>query len=124
MGSVRSFAHIYFCVITDAKRESAQPLAFLPYTAFVKFASIHILACAPFRRGNMPEPGPDQHHRRVPIRKAANNPSSATNLFHNAFETVIRPQASPVLIRKVHIRQRLLHAVFYKTCDPFQFHGA
>ena len=25
----------------------AEPLAFLPYTAFVKFASIHILACAP-----------------------------------------------------------------------------
>ena len=66
----------------------AEPPAFLPYSAFVKFASAHILTCSPFCRGNMPEPGSDQHYRRIPIWKAADAPGSAANLFHDAFETV------------------------------------
>ena len=98
-------------MITDNKRDLSQ----LPYITFVKFASIHVLPSAPFGRGNMPEPGSDQHHGRVTIRKAADNPSSTTNLFHDTFETVIGPQSAPVLIREIHIRQRLLHAGFYKT---------
>ena len=69
----------------------AEPPVFLPYTTFVKFASVHVLPSAPFCRGNMSEPGSDQHHSRVPIRKAADNPGSAANLFHDAFETVICP---------------------------------
>ena len=43
---------------------------FLPYTAFMKFASTHILTNSPFCCGNMPELGSDQHHSRVSIRKA------------------------------------------------------
>ena len=39
----------------------------------------------------MPESGADQHHNRVPIWKAADNPGSAANLFHDALETVICP---------------------------------
>ena len=50
-------------------------------------------------------------------------PGTATNLFHNAFETIIRPQSAPVFIREVHIRQ-CFYTGFYKTCDPFQLHGS
>ena len=81
----------------------AEPPAFLPYTTFVKFANIHVLPSAPFCCGNMPESGSDQHHSRVPIRKAADNPGSAANLFHDAFETVICPQSAPVFIREIHM---------------------
>ena len=102
----------------------AQPSAFLSYTAFVKFANIHVLPSAPFCCGNMSEPGSDQHYSRISIWKAADTPGSAANLFHDAFKTVICPQPAPVFIREVHIRQRLLHAGFYKTYDPFQFHGS
>ena len=69
----------------------AEPPAFLLYTTFVKFASIHVLPSAPFCCGNMPEPGSDQHHSRVTIRKAADAPGSVTNLFYDAFEIVICP---------------------------------
>ena len=102
----------------------AAPPIFLPYTAFVQFANVHVLLSASFCCGNMSEPGSDQHHSRVPIRKAADNPGTAANLFHDAFETVICSQPAPVLIREIHIGQCLLHAGFYKTCDPLQLHGS
>ena len=96
----------------------AEPPAFLLYNTFVKFARIHVLPSTPFCCGNMPEPGSDQHHSRVSIRKAADDSGAATNLFHDTFETVICPQSAPVFIREIHIGQRFLHAGFYKTCDP------
>ena len=124
-------------MITDDKRELAsrsnrpessggasqlrrRGLSFLPYNAFVKFVSAHVLSSSPFYRGNMSESGPDQHHSRVSIRETAYNPGSAANLFHDAFEAVIYP----ILIRKVNIKQRLLHAGFYKTSNPFLLHGS
>ena len=62
----------------------------------------------------MPESGSDQHHSRVPIRKAADNPGTATNLFHDAFETVICLQPASVLIREVHFvfLRYIFHGLF------------
>ena len=76
---------------------------FLLYPYLVKFASIHILASAPFCRRYVPQPRSDQHHSGVAIRKTADNSRSTAYLFHDPLQAIISPQTAPVLIGKIHV---------------------
>ena len=94
------------------------------YTRFIEFASIHVLASSPFRRGNVPEPCPHQHHRGIAIRETADYPRPAANFLHDPFQTVIGPKTAPMLVREVHVGQGLFHAVLHELRHLFQFQFA
>ena len=89
---------------------------------FVKFASVQILASSPFGCRNMSEPCADQHHGGIAIRKCSDYAGSAANLFHDPFQSIVRTQTCPMLIREVHIRQGLFDGRFDKFSNLIQVH--
>ena len=94
--------------------------SFVNLHRFVKFASVQILASSPFRCRNVSESCSDQHHGRIAIRKCADYTGSASNLFHDPFQGIVRTQTCPMLIREVHIRQGFFNGRFDEFCDLIQ----
>ena len=72
----------------------------------------------------MSEPCSDQHHGGITVRETSDAPCPATDLLHDPFQPVIRPQSGPVFIREIHVGQRFLHAFLHKIRSLFQLHLA
>ena len=59
----------------------------------------------------MSEPCSDKHHGGITVRETSDDPCPATDLLHDPFQSVIRPQTGPVFIREIphalHTEDRL-----------------
>ena len=74
---------------------------------------VHVLLVAPLGTGNMPQPGADQHQRRVPIRETADHPGPSPDFPIQSLNHIVRSDLCPMLRREVTIGQRFFEAVLH-----------
>ena len=83
---------------------------------------VHVLLVAPLRPCNVPQPGAEQHQRRVPVRETAHHARPAPDLTVQPFNGVVGADSRPVLRREVAVGQRFLNAVLHLLGGFLELH--